>query len=112
MRTKFTLCAIFALSALLGGCEDTRTAEFCGSVCECNGDDPGEVAACTNQCTQSIDALESSNSGAPVVTDECYACATTATCEIALVTCSSECATLLQALNNSPQPGDPIDTTN
>ena len=112
MRTKFMLTALFAFSALLSGCEDTRTAEFCTNVCECQGDE-NEAAQCQAGCTQSIDALESSNSGAPIVSDECFACASHATCEIALVSCSRECATLLESLNeiddqSQPQPGDSI----
>lgn len=109
MPTKLVLCALIALSALITGCDSDRSADFCANVCECS--DPNGTDGCVGQCTQSIDSLESSNSGAPILSDECFACVDHNSCQIISAVCNSECATLIQALNGGqPQPGDPIDT--
>ena len=111
MPTKSALCTLALLSALLVGCEDTRSAAFCDSICQCAPDD-NEAAACSAECTQDIESLENFNSGPPIVSDACFACVDHNSCQNVLAICSSECADLIQALQfgPEPQPGDPIDT--
>ncbi len=110
MPTKLALSAIVAFSALFVACDSDRTAEFCINVCECSAD--GEADACTGQCVQSIDNLELSNSGPPIVSDDCFACASTNACEIFPTACNADCASLINALNgqDDSQTGVPLDT--
>lgn len=111
MPRNLVLGALVALTTLLVGCDDTRTAAFCESACECGSSDQ-ETQACTFECTRDIEQLEFSNSGAPLVSDECFACVDHNTCQNIFAICSSECADLIESLQNGPQPqpGDPIDT--
>ncbi len=110
MPTKIALCALAALSVLFGACDGDRTAAFCDSVCQCLED--GEAQACASSCTQDIESFEAFNTGAPIVSDACFACVDHNTCQNIFAICSSECAVLIETLQNSsqPQPGDPIDT--
>ncbi len=102
MPTKLALPVIAFLSMVLFGCDGDRTTDFCGNICECAPD--GEVDGCNNQCVSQIDSLESSNSGAPIVTDECFACANHTTCELFLTACSSECAAVFAPFDQQPVP--------
>ena len=111
MPRNLMLSALVALTTLLVGCEDTRTAAFCESACECAGSD-ADAQECAFECTQQIEQLESSNFGAPLVSDECFACVDHNACQNILAICSSECAVLFASFGDGPQPqpGDPIDT--
>lgn len=105
MRTNLLLCAIFALSTLLYGCEDNRSADFCDLVCDCaDGIDP---LSCATQCTTQLDTIEASNAGAPIVSDECFACVNHTSCELIEASCTGACQSFVDAMNDQTNPPVP-----
>ncbi len=111
-RSIFTALALSGL-VTFAACGDHRAEDFCNSICQCISDGTEEgIAVCATDCTADITRAEEETGDERILTDACFSCVTTSSCQT-LDNCESDCQSLSDVIiddesvpETDPRPGD------